>query len=310
MKYIYLILSTFLLIGCCAGDCNNTFYQPIETNHIYKDGNGSLILEVNQNPDIFNNKTIDIIVYKMLNNKWLEINRKTKKISTSNGIDINDTAYITYQNQKVFLKENNITVFEDTLPSYQDIVNNLKITTINGYNIKIMPYLTKQFNWDRKKYIVSIYTDERKIDLSKKYKIYYGYIFKDNNSSWNYQLIDDKYQNDYKYRDDNIKIPHYSLDGKANLCINYNLDRCFVLENNKIYLKNLLGEIYNIKYKINSISYPKNYTFDENGNVYMFYNKNVFTESDKYFWFSYFTKDNPTEAKYEQKIDLIKSSQP
>ena len=45
-------------------------------------------------------------------------------------------------------------------------------------------------------------------------------------------------------------------------------------------------------------------TFDEKGNMHLFYNKrdDIKNENFDYFWYGYFTKENPTIPLYEQKI--------
>jgi len=242
------------------------------------------------------------------------------------GIQFNNHNSVVYEKNKIYLKNDaNITIFTDTLPTNEEIIKNLNIPIVNGYNIKYMPFLTKQFEWDRRKHIISIATDKRKSEGTRfEYKLYYAYVYKDGSNQWNYQLIDDKYS--YLRMANEIKsanIPHHSLDGRANLCFDYypitnNLNakepfrtRCFILENSKVYLKDLFGEIYNIEYKnmldsiytdVNDKQY--NYTFDNKGNMHLFYHKreDIVGKNYDYFWYGYFTKDNPTTPFYEQKI--------
>jgi len=247
---------------------------------------------------------------------------------TLKGRVLNKNSYIIYINGKIYIKEisSNKILFEDNLPTNDEIINNINITIINGYNIEYMPFLTKQFEWDRKKHIISIATDKKKIDTGEiEYKVYYAYLYRDNSNQWNYQLIDDKYS--YLYKKYNVMkdtiIPHHSLDGKANLCFksyyfanddngnSLNKERCFVLENGKVYFKDLFGDIYNIEYKnmLDSIykdviAKQYNYTFDKNGNMHLFYNKreDIVNNNYDYFWYGYFIKDNPTTPQNEQKI--------
>jgi len=327
----FISLATVILLNSCCGDCQNKnrYYQSVITSNVFKDSNSSLYFM----DDVGN-------IYKNKNNQWnklLEQNLTSaprfflhNSTIKDNTIDINNTARLLFNNQNVFLKENNKTTFSDTLPSDDKIVNNLNIVITNGYKIEIMPFLTMQYNWNKKEYIVSIATDPIQdghcnIDCYK-YKVYYAYLYK-SLDVWNYQLIDDIYSDIYKGEHVNTmtdaNIPRHSLDGKANLCFSHYYigddsdgngkfkQRCFLLEDNMVKLKDLFGEIYPYNYKSmldaiykDNINNIYNYTFDSHDNMHLFYNKkeDIKNENYKYFWYGYFEKDNPTTPLYEQKI--------
>lgn len=333
MKLLILLISfaTAILLNSCCGDCQdkNRYYQSVITSNVFKDSNGSLYFMY----DIEN-------IYKNKNNQW---NKLLEQNSTyvpkfllhnatikDSSIDINNTTKLLFNNQNVFLKENNKTIFEDTLPLNDEIINNLNIEIKNGYKVEIMPFLTMQYAWDKKKYIISIATDPIQDEHSRathyKYKVYYAYLYK-NFDVWNYQLIDDVHS--YIYKSEHINtmtdsiIPRHSLGGKANLCFSHYYlgddsdgngkfkQRCFVLENDTVKLKDLFGEIYLKDYKSmldstykDNINSAYNYTFDEKGNMHLFYNKkeDIKNGNYEYFWYGYFEKENPNTPLYEQKI--------
>ena len=327
----FISLTTAILLNSCCGDCQNKnqYYQSVITSNVFKDSNGSLYFM----DDVGN-------IYKNKNNRWNKLLEQNltyvpkfllrNATIKDNFIDINNTSKLLFNNQNIFLKENNKTIFEDTLPSNDEIINNLNIEINNGYKIEIMPFLTMQYAWDKKKYIISIATDPIQDEHTKtshyKYKVYYAYLYKDSDV-WNYQLIDDTYNDIYKSEDVNTMtdatIPRHSLDGKANLCFSHYYlgddsdgngkfkQRCFVLENNIVKLKDLFGEIYPYHYKnmLDSIYKDNtnsiyNYTFDSHDNMHLFYNKreDIKNGNYEYFWYGYFEKDNPNTPLYEQKI--------
>jgi len=334
---LLLLGSLIFLISCTtAKDFIVSNYSSLATSSITEDKNGTLSVSIYLNHEkgytpFSSLEYISMLVFK--NSYWVKIKNKTITIEVPKGIEINKNMYVLYDKNSVSLKDifSRKILFVDTLPTNEEIISNLNIPIVNGYAIKYMPFLTKQFEWDRKKHIISIATNKRKSERGGfKYKLYYAYIYKDDSNKWNFQPIDDKYS--YKFNEGdgigaensirNATIPHHSLDGRANLCLNYAFanddngnelrkNRCFVLENGKVYLKDLFGEIYNIEYKNMLDNIYKNvrrrnynYTFDSKGNMHLFYNKreDIVNDNYNYFWYGYFTKDDPTTPLYEQKI--------
>jgi len=330
MKFLilFVLFLMSILLNNCQKQNKNRYYQSIITSNIFKDSNGSLYFM----DDIEN-------IYQNKNNQWSKTLEKNltfvpkfilrNTTIKNNIIDINNTTKLIFGNKNIFLKDGNKTIFNDVIPSDNEIINILNIEIMNGYKIEIMPFLTMQYSWDKKKYIVSIETNptqDKHTTNGYKYKVYYIYLYKDL-EAWNYQLIDDTYSDIYKSEHVNTmtdtNIPRHSLDGKANLCFSHYYlgddsdgngkfkQRCFVLEDNIVKLKDLFGEIYLYDYKSmldsiykDNINSMYNYTFDSHDNMHLFYNKreDIVNDNYDYFWYGYFTKDNPTTPLYEQKI--------
>ncbi len=93
-----------------------------------------------------------------------------------------------------------------------------------------------------------------------------------------------------------------AIDGKVTLCTSArNSALCFVKRVGQVKLEKLFGEIY-------SDGYEHFGTFDEHGNMHVFYNKpdEAASFNYDYFHYAYYTKDNPTVPLYQQKIPWYK----
>lgn len=322
-----IIVFIIVIFSGCGPAPTERYYNAKKVPPVFSDTGDKLY---------FSHKEREYKLFTLKSNIWEKIDTNLSLIPDYNltelnyyekdlGIKIGKNEYLSYKNNIVSIKKNNNIVYQDTLPTNNEIISNLQIVISNGYEVEYMPFFTKQYEWDKEKHIVSIATDKTTKNETGSvydvYKIYYVYLFKDNLENWNYQLIDtietDKNNANFIQT---TNIPHHSLNGKANLCFEtyfYKEDAsisnyCFVLESDeRVYLKRLFGEIYRSEYISmikeiykNTVSIEYNYTFDKEGNMHLFYNKSedISSNNQEYFWYGYFTKENPTVALYEQKI--------
>lgn len=101
-----------------------------------------------------------------------------------------------------------------------------------------------------------------------------------------------------------LKVP--SFDGKCNVQI---FDKC-VNENNGTFSYTTITDFYSQKLLDLSaqFGFPEDVQetptsiFDEKGNLHAFYHKKGDKSSEHYMWYGYFTKENPSEPLYEQKV--------
>jgi len=256
-------------------------------------------------------------------NSIVIVNLSNNKYKIINDIDRSSFINIEYQNNRVIEKdiETNQTIFEDILPTAEDIANKFSIDLLDNYSFKCHIFKTNQYKWDRDKYICTIAQNMH----NGSYDDYYAfYIFKKNNN-WNMQKIDgnSSKQSEFNYhiREANHLVPFYkSLDGRVTLCDNYIRNfsvgedmYCFLFDkkNNSVEFKKLFGEIYPKEYhnfllhNSNKLKYPFTFTFDKDKNMYLFYNDSDSIKNKKYdyYLFSFFKKDNPSKPLYTQKIE-------
>ncbi len=281
-------------------------------------------------------KTISDLFFQRKNlAEIVPIEEELKKISKQ---FINDNEFVTYKNNKAIVKkvDTNTTINTIELPTIEDIIKNLSlnITQSDILDVEYMAYTTKYNNWDYKKHIIAFRRDKKHVIEPYDRNVYlfdYIYLYQNQSDQWHYQLIKQPIENYHStnFLSNALDTQEFhtisSFDGKTNHCFLSFFARengntkigdsyCFVLEDNNIKLKSLFGEIYNKEYlvmlrniyedNINMGGYNYNYTFDEQGNMHLFYNKreDIINNNYDYFWYGYFTKENPTTPLYEQKI--------
>ena len=351
MKYISLLLMLFIVIVFNACDnlgegrkyYNYTFnlasrivkhddklyfrYYENNKDQPFNKTNTSLLYEFNDQNKSWNQiaskNDTNVSILNDYNMSKIQNLYKPFDILEKNIIAINTTQYIVFNENKATIKDidTNETVENITLPSANEVANNLSISIVNGvYKVEYKPFIETQYVWNKKRYIMFFATNKERIysggdGFYDTYTAYYISILNDNNS-WEYELLDTKYNyyiDEYDIR--NIGDHTYlSFDGKAN--IYYQDGKYITLNDNKISIKKLFGQLYNKEFEntIHSIYnfggmeiYNGNhgvYTFDEKGNMHLFYNKkeDIKNGNYEYFWYGYFEKENPNTPLYEQKI--------
>jgi len=313
------LITAFIIIGCC--DCI-PYTKVLITTNIWKDKNGTLTfwrledcLENWSYNYVCEDNESKITEYKMINGEWVKTDEREERLLSSNDsyVDINYSARLEMSGGSVRLLLNGEEVFEDELPSAEEIASEFGIRLDKRYEIHYRPFLTGQYYWDGKKYVVSIGTEYEDRVPSV---FYYFYVYKDKYNNWNYRKVKvDNPENTCCVLQFS-KYKRYSLDGKVNLC---DKNVCFILEDDgDIHLKDLFGDIYPKEYKefidsqYNSASFCElfplyNVSFDEDGNMMAFYNsKGDIREQKykKYFRYGFFKKESPSKPVYEQKIYL------
>ncbi len=204
------------------------------------------------------------------------------------------------------------------LASLDEIISNLDILYNKFEKIEYYPIFNHTYDPLKKDFIVFLSFDKQKVQAGDKYNCYYVKI-SFQNGSWNYKIIKQvELLNVYKdrnsltqnifldFKDGNISVSYYAPNDNfiimqdGNLSFAQSSEKSF----NKDFYKKVLLNIYSFdsdEHYNGSYGVP---TFDEKGNMHLFYNKkeDIKNENYKYFWYGYFTKDNPKTPLYEQKI--------
>jgi len=242
------------------------------------------------------------------------VNLNNNNYKIINNVDRDDFLKIEYKNNKVIEKdiETNQTIFEDILPTAEDIADKFSIDLLDNYSFKCHIFKTNQYKWDRDKYICTIAQNMH----NGSYDDYYAfYVFKKNNN-WNMQRIERNSSIESEsssFVEADYLFPFYgSLDGRVTLCTDSLYCFLFDKKNNSIEFKKLFGEIYPKEYyKFLGYNHTKillhlfTFTFDKDKNMYLFYNDSDSIKNKKYdyYLFSFFKKDNPSKPLYTQKIE-------
>jgi hypothetical protein len=235
---------------------------------------------------------------------------------------VSDNYYVVIEqnNAKIKQFDSNTLVDEYLLPSLYDIVSNLEIFYNTFEKIEYYPLFNHIDNSSRKEYLVLLYFDKQGISYKNTYNCYYV-IVKFQNGSWNYNIVKkNSVLNIYEGR--NNLNQHLSLTFDGNLSVYYDdLDYNYqiIMKDDSISFVKSAQEDFKNKESIYAQVISKNYsfnedehyfgnygvpTFDEKVNMHLFYNKkeDIVNNNFEYFWYGYFTKDNPTTPLYEQKI--------
>lgn len=101
-----------------------------------------------------------------------------------------------------------------------------------------------------------------------------------------------------------LEVP--SFDGKCNIQLH---DKC-MNENNGTFSYTTITDFYSqelldlrAQFKFSEeVEETPTSIFDEDGNLHAFYHKKGDDYSQHYMWYGYFTKENPSEPLYEQKV--------
>ncbi len=238
---------------------------------------------------------------------------------------INDNYYVVIEQNGVKIKQldSNALVEQYLLPSLYDTVSNLGISYNTFEKIEYYPLFNHTYNSSKKEYLALLFFDKQRVQAGDKYNYYYATI-KFKNNSWNYNIIKKgSIQNIHEYRNNlNQNLSLTFNDG--NLTVSYDTNFYDTDSNYQIIMedgnisfvtpsdlknkKNIYTQIIEKNYYFREDAhYFGNYgvsTFDEKGNMHLFYNKrdDIKNENFDYFWYGYFTKENPTIPLYEQKI--------
>ncbi|MBA1437852.1 MAG: hypothetical protein FAF05_02495 [Epsilonproteobacteria bacterium] len=345
MRYISLLLMLFIVIvfnACDNLDEGRKFYNYTFNlaSQIVKYDDKLYFRYYENNKDQPFNETNTSLLYEFndQNKSWYQIASKNDtNVSILNDYTmskiqdlynlfdeeniINTTQYIVFNENKATIKDidTNETVESITLPSAYEVASNLSLSIVNGvYKVEYKPFIETQYVWSKKRYIMFFATNKERNysgagGYYDRYTGYYISILKNDNNSWEYELLDTKHN--YNIDEHNIGGHTYlSFDGKAS--IYYQDGKYITLNDNKISIKKLFGQLYNKEFEntIHSIYnfgsmeiYNGNhgtYTFDEKGNMHLFYNKreDIINKNYDYFWYAYFEKENPSTPLYEQKI--------
>ncbi len=324
-------------------DNNNKLYFEYmagQNEYAYPDRNISnkklILYEFNENNKswrkIATKKDNDIVVISKEHN-LSQINRLFKNVLLSRSGDvlkhITRTQFVSYKNNIATIKDTNETIFTQILPTIDDIQNSINENFDNS-EITYMPMVTGQYNWDQKSHLASICKDKYKGKYVDQCEDIVIFLLMKNDTNWNISRVvsykehfkPNKYESPPLYRTNLFDQSYYAIastfDKKIGRCILVSYStayaahkECFVKKDDNIKLKKLFGEIYPIEYKNmldkiyeDNVGRAYNYTFDEDGNMHLFYNKkeDIVNDNYDYFWYGYFEKKNPTKPLYEQKI--------
>lgn len=240
-----------------------------------------------------------------------------------NGTIITPSEYVTYTEGVVTVRERGTgeELRSTAVPSAMEIANATG-ENIYDYQIGYIPYFSDQFQWDETQHLASICIDKHEYDCAD---ILYFRLQKEN-ETWDvekiislkeYEGINRPYLADLF---EGSEVTHWSTNGKYDYCLVLSTSEedglldalhCFVPENDIVAIKPLFGEIFPNSFRDmyeqiydNSPNRAYSLTLDDQGNIHLFYNKREDIENSNYdyFWYGYFTKENPTEPLYEQKI--------
>ncbi len=273
------------------------------------------------------------IISNKYNNSFVDNLYDILALPANGLINISTTEYITYNDNIATIKDidTNETIYTQTLPTLHDIQKSVNENFTNS-EIAYIPMVTGMYYWDQKTHLASIcknkYKDDH-VDMCEDIIIFS--LIKDD-TNWSIDRVvsykeyfkPDQYEDIPLYRS-NLFDRYYPLaktfDKKIGRCflVSYGNaysvhQECFIKENSNIKLKKFFGEIYPIEYlqmldkiyedNLIMYEYTYNYTFDEQGNMHLFYNKreDIINNNYNYFWYGYFTKENLTTPLYEQKI--------
>jgi len=308
-------------------DSDKLYFQYYSGNNkeFTEDKNESLLFEFNslthQWEKVASRRNSQIETLNDFNSsKAKELYKPFDSKDIKNIIEVGKSEYITFHNKVAIVKniDTNKTTFTQVMPSTKDILDDLFLAHDSIDYVEYLPFITKQYEWDRKRYIIMAATNKNKNNNHTQYFLSAYY----NNDSWEYHLVDTKHDAYTSNSNINTNIGsyrHISLDGKVNLGSIYGNRQFYMLNkiSNQIELKELFTDIYSqgflkIIESIYSFSGNEhyngsrgNYIFDEKGNMHLFYRKreDIRSHNHDYFWYAYFEKENPTTALYEQKIE-------
>jgi len=298
--------------------CQNIYYDSVFVKEFVSDSNGSLIIKLQKL-----RSSEEKCIKQDKEHKWYFVDLDQ--------CSIKDKEYITYKENEVFVTdETNQLLFKDTLPTLQEVENEVNISLPNAH-YKYMPLKSRVFNWDRKTNILVVGTDTKKDEFQEYHysHIYYFSVIK-NIDSYSVEKIyeTDSISYDIGLKNDNLYINLESLYGvfdangaldissnKKLLCYlpfesknNDTIDlreyKCIVAFDNNISVKNIFPELYPKEFIDNianrgTLKYEKNYIFQDNY-LHLFYMEDK--AKGKYINYALFTKENPTTPLYEQKI--------
>jgi len=337
IKFIALFIIAIFISACNIDGTSSHVYQYFNFYTFFIDKNNSISVTCRYNFDDENNTFV--ISQNKGNHVWYENNNSndlptvinasnyfiTRQLNSNSSYDLlTDNDNISYSNNKVIIKNNsgNI-IYEDTLPTTEDIANSTGIALANA----LLEYQVLKSNnsvWDRQSIIAMVginkyYDSQQKSDV---YPILYFFSLIKEDSNWKIDYIaqEKEEENTYNYFGNPfLYLYPLSTDKKAPLChstsnVFFSADiSCFSRQDNQIKHKKLFGDIYNVEYKKVLINYLKKYKspspllyfFDRNNNMHIFYNDTKHAKG-KYFNYVMFTEDEPTVPKYEQKIERKK----
>lgn len=237
---------------------------------------------------------------------------------------ISDNHYVVIEQTSVKIKQfdNNTVVDEYVLPSLNDILSSLAISYNTFEKIEYYPLFSHIYNPSKKEYLAVLFFDKQNVHAGYNYTCCY-ITMKFQNNSWNYELVKkdtilniDEDRNNLTqelfltFNDGNLSVSYSSPHGDYKITAQNGNISFYEYSQEDFYNKETLyGQFVSRNYSFgeNEI-YDGNYgvpTYDEKGNMHLFYNKreDIVNENYDYFWYAYFEKENPTTPLYEQKIE-------
>jgi len=315
-----------MLNGCCCGE-DSSLYETYNFYSFFVDKNDTIYIKSKYNFDE-DNQTF-YMAQDRESHRWSEVN-----------VTHNTEEEIKIIQNRIVIKDSHGEIsHKTTLPTIEEIASATDRELLDA-KISYIPFKSPyQNSWDRKRVIASVLTNRflynRQNERYLYHTIYNFYLLREE-SSWEITYINkESSENGYSYFDEysDILTPPYnshelnydilnrwvlSTDTKASICYNsYNNEntewselKCFVQDEDRIIVKKLFGDIYPQAYSDTLQKYmdkykssaPLLYFFDKNSNMHLFYN-DTSNAKGKYFNYVMFSKDKPTNPKYEQKIE-------
>jgi hypothetical protein len=314
IKLIPIIFLAVLVNACC---CSAPKRYEIHVDELYTEKSGNLILVYR----------LDYTVNKNGIQKFAKLNTETYKWEASEVVKkvIADEEITTLKGKTIVKNGNGAVLFEQPVPSISDIESQTKISLPNSQAYYEYFRSGKDYLWDRKTIIINVGIN-KKVDGD-----YYNFSniqsflaeYDERNSLWNIKYLKEiaaergYYYDNSDLLDTNeqqlffnsdISLCHRQVSDDESAYIYDNSLKCLVkYDDGEVSLQKLYGEILPAEYSgiikelYESNDYPPDVYFDENQNLYAFYN-NTDEAKGKYFYFEMYKPDNPTVAQHKQKI--------
>jgi hypothetical protein len=236
---------------------------------------------------------------------------------------ISDDYYVVIEQNSAKIKQlySNTLVDKYALPTLDDIVSNLGISYNTFEKIEYYPLFNHTYNASKKEYLVLLSFDKQRVHAGDTYHCYYV-TMKFQNDIWNYSIVKKSNVLNIAENSNNLMQDLSLTFNDGNLSVSYidiNYDYQIMMKDDNIsFVKSTPEDLMN-KESIYTKFISQNYsfdadehyfgnygvpTFDEKGNMHLFYNKKEDIKNDnyEYFWYGYFEKGTSTTPLYEQKI--------
>ena len=313
IKLSVVIMSICLAAACCG--CGPPIYQ-IYFDQLFYDDQDVLVVGYRA----FENNPDNITKFAKFNTDtyiW-EASDVAKKV-------IADEEITTAKGKTIVKNGDGAVLFEQSAPSISDIESQTDILLPNPQVYYEYFRSGKDYRWDRKTTLINVGIN-KKVDGD-----YYNFSniqsflaeYDERNSLWNIKYLKEiaaergYYYDNSDLLDTNeqqlffnsdISLCHRQVSDDESAYIYDNSLKCLVkYDDGEVSLQKLYGEILPAEYSgiikelYESNDYPPDVYFDENQNLYAFYN-NTDEAKGKYFYFEMYKPDNPTVAQHKQKI--------